>query len=45
MVRVLPQGQYAEVTNAGHLLHYDQWEALRGAIEPFLDGILTDLKS
>ncbi|CAM5593889.1 hypothetical protein SALBM311S_01016 [Streptomyces alboniger] len=33
MVRVLPQGQYAEVTNAGHLLHYDQWEAFQGAGE------------
>ncbi|MFF3754574.1 alpha/beta fold hydrolase [Streptomyces sp. NPDC002018] len=41
MVRVLPRGQYAEVTAAGHLVHYDQPEAWRAAIEPFLDGVLT----
>ncbi|WP_405797990.1 alpha/beta fold hydrolase [Streptomyces sp. NBC_01506] len=41
MVRVLPRGQYAEVTDAGHLVHYDQPEAWRAAIEPFLDGALT----
>ncbi|MFJ9029099.1 alpha/beta fold hydrolase [Streptomyces sp. NPDC102274] len=41
MVRVLPRGQYAEVTDAGHLAHYDQPEAWRAAIEPFLDGVLT----
>ncbi|MFJ1749874.1 alpha/beta fold hydrolase [Streptomyces sp. NPDC088116] len=41
MVRVLPRGQYAEVTDAGHLVHYDRPEALRTAIEPFLDGVLT----
>lgn len=39
MVRVLPHGQYAEVADAGHLVHYDQPEAWRAAIEPFLDGI------
>ncbi|MFD4529193.1 alpha/beta fold hydrolase [Streptomyces sp. NPDC058470] len=41
MVRVLPNGQYAEVADAGHLVHYDQPDAWRGAIEPFLDGVLT----
>ncbi|MFD3485822.1 alpha/beta fold hydrolase [Streptomyces sp. NPDC058665] len=41
MVRVLPRGEYAEVDDAGHLVHYDQPEAWRAAIEPFLDGALT----
>lgn len=41
MVRVLPRGQYAEVDDAGHLVHYDQPDAWRAAIEPFLDGALT----
>jgi pimeloyl-ACP methyl ester carboxylesterase len=41
MVRVLPRGQYAEVADAGHLVHYDRPEAWRAAIEPFLDGVLT----
>ncbi|MFH8976090.1 alpha/beta fold hydrolase [Streptomyces sp. NPDC017890] len=39
MVRVLPRGQYAEVADAGHLVHYDQPEAWRAAIEPFLDSL------
>jgi pimeloyl-ACP methyl ester carboxylesterase len=39
MVRVLPRGEYAEVADAGHLVHYDQPEAWRAAIEPFIDGI------
>ncbi|CAL9494612.1 alpha/beta fold hydrolase [Streptomyces sp. enrichment culture] len=39
MVRVLPRGQYAEVADAGHLVHYDQPEAWRTAIEPFLDSL------
>ncbi|MFB7655146.1 MULTISPECIES: alpha/beta fold hydrolase [unclassified Streptomyces] len=39
MVRVLPGGQYAEVADAGHLVHYDQPEAWRAAIEPFLDTL------
>ncbi|WP_320780044.1 alpha/beta hydrolase [Streptomyces sp. CRN 30] len=39
MVRVLPRGEYAEVADAGHLVHYDQPEAWRTAIEPFLDGL------
>lgn len=37
MVRVLPQGRYAEVPDAGHYLHYDQPTAWRAAIEPFLE--------
>ncbi|MEU0949072.1 alpha/beta hydrolase [Streptomyces canus] len=39
MVRVLPRGEYAEVADAGHLVHYDQPEAWRAAIEPFLDAL------
>ncbi|MET9814521.1 MULTISPECIES: alpha/beta hydrolase [unclassified Streptomyces] len=42
MVRVLPRGQYAEVADAGHLVHYDQPEAWRAAIEPFLDALDHD---
>ncbi|WP_435283286.1 alpha/beta fold hydrolase [Streptomyces koelreuteriae] len=42
MVRVLPRGQYAEVADAGHLVHYDQPEAWRAAIEPFLDALSTN---
>ncbi|MFE1858733.1 alpha/beta fold hydrolase [Streptomyces anandii] len=41
MVRVLPHGQYAEVADAGHLVHYDQPDSWRTAIEPFLDAVLT----
>ncbi|MEV0777277.1 alpha/beta hydrolase [Streptomyces sp. NPDC050428] len=41
MVRVLPRGQYAEVDDAGHLVHYVRPDAWRAAIEPFLDGALT----
>ncbi|MEV4946314.1 alpha/beta hydrolase [Streptomyces sp. NPDC053755] len=41
MVRVLPHGAYAEIPDAGHLLHYDHPEAWRDAIEPFLNGVLT----
>ncbi|MDI3386462.1 alpha/beta hydrolase [Streptomyces sp. B-S-A8] len=40
MVRVLPHGTYAEVPEAGHLVHYDQPSAWRAAIEPFLHGAL-----
>ena len=39
MVRVLPRGQYAEVADAGHLIHYDRPEAWLAAIEPFLDSL------
>ncbi|MET9441604.1 alpha/beta hydrolase [Streptomyces sp. NPDC006610] len=42
MVRVLPRGRYAEVADAGHLVHYDQPEAWRAAIEPFLDSLEAD---
>ncbi|MGW6462141.1 alpha/beta fold hydrolase [Streptomyces sp. NPDC055078] len=41
MVRVLPRGEYAEVADAGHLVHYDQPESWLAAIEPFLDGVRT----
>ncbi|MFE0423174.1 alpha/beta fold hydrolase [Streptomyces sp. NPDC058953] len=37
MVRVLPRGAYAEVPDAGHLVHYDQPVRWRAAIGPFLD--------
>ncbi|WP_055691053.1 alpha/beta fold hydrolase [Streptomyces prasinus] len=39
MVRVLPRGRYAEVADAGHLVHYDQPDAWCTAIEPFLDAL------
>ncbi|QGZ50281.1 alpha/beta fold hydrolase [Streptomyces sp. QHH-9511] len=43
MVRVLPHGAYAEIPDAGHLLHYerDHADAWRAAIDPFLTGVLT----
>ncbi|MEU6403095.1 alpha/beta hydrolase [Streptomyces sp. NPDC046985] len=41
MVRVLPHGRYAEVPDAGHLVHYDQPDAWRAAVEPFLKEVLT----
>jgi pimeloyl-ACP methyl ester carboxylesterase len=41
MVRVLPRGAYAEVPDADHLVHYDEPDAWRTAIEPFLEGVLT----
>ncbi|MGW4276955.1 alpha/beta fold hydrolase [Streptomyces seoulensis] len=41
MVRVLPHGRYAEVVDAGHLVHCDQPEAWRTAITPFLESVLT----
>ncbi|MFJ8585784.1 alpha/beta fold hydrolase [Streptomyces sp. NPDC093595] len=41
MVRVLPRGQYAEVADAGHLVHYDRPDGWRAAVEPFLDSVLT----
>lgn len=40
MVRVLPRGQYAEVVDAGHLVHYDQPDGWRRAVEPFLASVL-----
>ncbi len=45
MVRVLPRGAYAEVPDAGPLAHYDQPDAWRTAIEPFLEGVLTDRRN
>lgn len=41
MVRVLPRGIYAEVPDAGHLVHYDQPEAWRRVVEPFLQAALS----
>ncbi|MET9112371.1 alpha/beta fold hydrolase [Streptomyces zhihengii] len=41
MVRVLPRGEYGEVADAGHLVHYDHPDGWRSAIEPFLEGVLT----
>jgi pimeloyl-ACP methyl ester carboxylesterase len=41
MVRVLPRGQYAEIPDAGHYLHYERPEAWRAVVEPFLDGVLA----
>ncbi|MER6391661.1 alpha/beta fold hydrolase [Streptomyces sp. NPDC059382] len=41
MVRVLPEGQYAEIPDAGHYLHYDQPDAWRGVLESFLTGVKT----
>ncbi len=42
MVRVLPRGQYAEVADAGHLVHYDQPDGWRAAVEPFLEQLAED---
>lgn len=39
MVRVLPRGEYAEIPDAGHYVHYDQPDALCAALEPFLQEI------
>ncbi|QKW07189.1 alpha/beta hydrolase [Streptomyces sp. NA04227] len=40
MVRVLPHGAYAEVPEAGHLVHHDRPEDWRAVVEPFLEGAL-----
>lgn len=40
MVRVLPEGEYAEVADAAHLVHYDQPEEWRAVVEPFLQRTL-----
>ncbi len=40
MVRVLPRGIYAEVPEAGHLLHLDQPVDWRRVVEPFLQAVL-----
>ncbi|MCX4447606.1 alpha/beta fold hydrolase [Streptomyces sp. NPDC058369] len=42
MVRVLPRGQYAEVADAGHLVHFDQPDGWRAAVEPFLEQLAED---
>jgi pimeloyl-ACP methyl ester carboxylesterase len=42
MVRVLPRGIYAEVPDAGHLVHYDQPAGWRRVVEPFLQATLPD---
>ncbi|WP_030207959.1 alpha/beta fold hydrolase [Streptomyces sp. NRRL S-87] len=39
MVRVLPLGAYAEIPDAGHLVHWDQPAAWRAAVEPFLASL------
>lgn len=39
MVRVLPRGEYAEVSEAAHLVHYDQPDEWRAVVEPFLHGV------
>ncbi|MFE7750389.1 alpha/beta fold hydrolase [Streptomyces sp. NPDC057428] len=44
MVRVLPRGQYAEVADAGHLVHYDRPEGWRSAVEPFLEQLAEDVR-
>ncbi|UNO40378.1 alpha/beta hydrolase [Streptomyces sp. MST-110588] len=36
MVRVLPRGAYAEIPDAGHWLPWEQPDAWRRAVEPFL---------
>jgi pimeloyl-ACP methyl ester carboxylesterase len=40
MVRVLRRGRYAEVADAGHLVHYDQPAAWRRVVEPFLEELV-----
>jgi pimeloyl-ACP methyl ester carboxylesterase len=40
MVRVLPRGIYAEVPEAGHLMHLDQPSDWRRVVEPFLQAVL-----
>ncbi|MFI9255667.1 alpha/beta fold hydrolase [Streptomyces sp. NPDC053069] len=42
MVRVLPAGEYAEVSDAGHLAHYELPSAWRGAVQPFIDRVLGE---
>ncbi|MER7761261.1 alpha/beta hydrolase [Streptomyces sp. NPDC097619] len=38
MVRVLPRGEYAEIPDAGHYLHYDQPAAWQAVLLDFLEG-------
>ncbi|WP_424212429.1 alpha/beta fold hydrolase [Streptomyces sp. BI20] len=41
MVRVLPRGRYAEVSDAGHWFHVDRPDRWLAAVEPFLRGVRT----
>lgn len=43
MIRVLPHGAYAEVPDAGHLVHYERPDGLRAAVEPFLTRVAKGL--
>lgn len=43
MIRVLPDGTYAEVPDAGHLVHYEQPGGWRAAVEPFLARVAQEL--
>ncbi|MFC0600088.1 alpha/beta fold hydrolase [Streptomyces palmae] len=40
MVRVLPRGQYAEVADAGHFIHYEQPEGWFQALDSFLSAVV-----
>jgi pimeloyl-ACP methyl ester carboxylesterase len=40
MVRVLPRGIYAEVPDAGHLMHLERPADWRRVVEPFLQTVL-----
>ncbi|MET9291160.1 alpha/beta hydrolase [Streptomyces sp. NPDC003077] len=40
MVRVLPQGAYAEIADAGHWLPWEQPEEWRRIVEPFLQAVI-----
>jgi pimeloyl-ACP methyl ester carboxylesterase len=42
MVRVLPHGSYAEVADAGPLLHWEQPEPWFDAVEEFLSGAVRE---
>ncbi|MFD8297012.1 alpha/beta fold hydrolase [Streptomyces bauhiniae] len=41
MVRVLPDGHYAEIPDAGHVPHYDQPAAWQGVLDQFLGELGT----
>lgn len=41
MVRVLPDGHYAEVPDAGHFVHVERPEGWREAVEPFLKDVVA----
>lgn len=38
MVRVLPDGSYADIPDAGHLAHLDRPDAWHEAVDAFLDA-------